>query len=94
VKAKGKDCEVRVDAEKVIIDHPGGMRVLRRLPELWREGPQYLMDALNGPSKAVLMEALGTSKDLLTKVIQSIANKIPKRRQQLNRLRINNRRNL
>jgi hypothetical protein len=29
IKAQGKECEVRLEAEKLVIDHPGGWRVVK-----------------------------------------------------------------
>lgn len=77
MKAQGKDCEVRIEQDKLILDHPGGFGVLRRLPELFREGPDFLLKALNGPSKAVLMDALATNKELLVRVVQAVRQQDP-----------------
>lgn len=75
MRAKGNGAEVAVHGDKILVTHGGLGALLRQAARIYREGPTVLLQAMEGPSRNVLLAALSENRELALALVRSLREK-------------------
>jgi len=72
IDAQGMNAKVLLRDDKLVVENKGVGSFFKQMSSLYKEGPGALTEALDGPNKNVLLEALAESRGLMKGLVQSL----------------------